>query len=79
MLVLSGAAKALGVIFEPLPADQQQITVRIGQRALQLVPGVPWHGTDDGLGLPKSLFEGGGLTRDNLQMGDFQYHDDSLS
>jgi len=31
LLILRGAAKSLGMILEPLPVDQQQVAVGIGQ------------------------------------------------
>jgi hypothetical protein len=45
---------------------------------LQLVAGVTGQGADDALGLGECLLEGGSLARDDLQRGDFQYHDGSL-
>ena len=50
----------------------------IVQGTLQLVAQVAGHGADDVLGPGEGLLEVSGLAGNDLQMGDFQYHDGSL-
>ena len=73
-LVLRGLPKALGVVFQGLPIDQQGILRWVLQAALQLVREIARHADDDRGGLAKGRFERRLAAGNNLQYGEFKNH-----
>ncbi len=65
-LVRGRASEALGVVFQGLPVDQEDVPVWLFQALLQLVGDVAIHRSEDRLGLPESSFEVLGLAGLNV-------------
>jgi hypothetical protein len=71
-LVIGGAAEAGGVVFQALPADQQQVLMRRLQAALQLVAAVAGQACDDLRRGAEGRLEAGGQLRLQVQNGYFE-------
>ena len=67
-----GAAEAFGVVFERLPAHQQNVALRDLDATLQLVGQVARRGGYDLRGFGEGLFELVRPVGQDVQQGDFQ-------
>ncbi len=74
LLILWTAPETHRVVFQSLPAHQQNILAVLLQTFLQPVGEVPFHARDDALGLFKSLLEFRLFAGNHVQNGHFKDH-----
>ena len=62
------------MVFQALPADEQDVAAGALEAALQFVPEVAWHAGDDRRRFGKGGFEGALLARLHVEQGEFENH-----
>jgi len=73
-LIVGRVAEALGVILEPVPANEEDVAIRVLEAALELEVIEPGHGRDDGLGLFERHLELGGFGGTDVEDCQFEDH-----
>jgi len=70
-LIFRGLSETDGMVFEAIPMDEQDVSIRIFDTSLKLVAHEAGHGRDDRLGLSKGRFKLIGFAGANVEDGDF--------
>lgn len=74
LLVAVGASKALSVVLQGLPLDEEEVAVWVFEASLELVGDVAGRGGDDSRRLAEGGFEVFSETRADVEDGVFENH-----